>query len=36
MRIRLKPGEVQWVPSPHRRTLTHRGPPVKFVTLEFP
>jgi hypothetical protein len=36
MGIRLKPGEVQWVPSPHRRTLTHRGPPVKFVTLEFP
>jgi hypothetical protein len=36
MRIRLKPGEVQWVPSPHRRTLTHRGPPVRFVTLEFP
>jgi quercetin dioxygenase-like cupin family protein len=36
MGIRLKPGEVQWVPSPHRRSLTHRGPPVKFVTLEFP
>jgi len=36
MWIHLKPGEARWIPSPHRHTLTHRGPPVKFVTLEFP
>jgi quercetin dioxygenase-like cupin family protein len=35
-RIHLKPGEVRWIPSPHRHGLTHRGPAVKFITLEFP
>ena len=34
--IDLKAGEVRWIASPHRHTLTHSGPPAKFVTLEFP
>jgi hypothetical protein len=34
--IHLKPGEARWIPTPHRSTLIHRGPPVKFITLEFP
>jgi quercetin dioxygenase-like cupin family protein len=33
--ILLKPGEVLWIPSPHRHTLAHRGPPAKFIILEF-
>jgi len=34
--IRLKPGEVLWVPAHHRSTLTNMGRIARFVTLEFP